>query len=66
VVCTFIANQASPAAHAQPGPPLAAAAGASLGCAAAPAAPATAPVTAAGAALGPAEYVKLNLVPESQ
>jgi hypothetical protein len=33
--------------------------------AAAPATPAAAPAAAAGAALGPAKYVKLNLVPKS-
>jgi hypothetical protein len=60
-----IANQSSPVAHAPPGPPSAAAAGAALGGAAAPAAPGAAPAAAAEAALGPAEYVKLNQVPES-
>jgi hypothetical protein len=51
-------------AHAPLGPPSAAAAEAALGGAAAPAA-APAASAAAGSVLGPAEYVKLNLVPES-
>ncbi len=42
-------NQSSPVAHAPPGPPSAAAAGATLGGATAPAAPGAAPAAAAGA-----------------
>ncbi len=53
-------------AHTPPGPPSAAAAEAALGGAAAPAAPGAALATDAGVALGPAEYVKLNLVPDSR
>jgi hypothetical protein len=78
-VCAHcIANQSLPVAHAPPGPPSAAAAEPTLGGAATPAAPAAATGAEPGPAeyvagpsgatlgLGPAEYVKLNLVPESQ